>query len=68
LVHIRLDGPIKDAVKEGYYKMNMKARLDSDNIIAYERDEDAQGHLCVRANGTQEYVPAVQLKKELGLP
>ena len=68
LIHIKTFGPIHDALKDGYYQMNMKARLDGDNIIAYERDEDAQGHLCVRSNGVQDYVPAAQLKKELGLP
>jgi hypothetical protein len=68
LVHIKNDGAVAGAVKDGYYQMNMKARLDGDNIIAYERDEDAPGHLCVRANGEMPYVPAAQLKKELGLP
>jgi predicted Zn finger-like uncharacterized protein len=68
LIHIKNFGPIRDAVKDGYYQMNMKARLDGDNIIAYERDEDAQGHLSVRSNGDMVYVPAAQLKKELELP
>lgn len=68
LTHIKTFGPIRTYVVDGYYKMNMKARLDSDNIIAYERDEDNAGHLCVRANGAVDFVPAAQLKKELGLP
>ena len=65
LAHIRTFGPIHDAVKEGYYVMNLKARANGKDIVAYERDEDAQGHLCVRANGEVSYVPAMQLKKEL---
>ena len=68
LEHIKNFGPIRTYVVEGYYKMNMKARLDGDNIIAYERDEDNAGHLCVRANGAVDFVPPAQLKKELGLP
>jgi hypothetical protein len=68
LNHINTFGPIRDAVKDGYYQMNMKARVDGDNVIAYERDIDSQGHLCVRANGDVVYVPADQLKKELGNP
>jgi hypothetical protein len=68
LEFIKTFGPIRDAVKEGYYVINLKARLQGGDIIAYERDEDNQGHLCVRSNGEMSYVPAAQLKKELGLP
>ena len=68
LLHINNFGPIYTAVKEGYYKINVKARLTDGDIIAYERDEDHQGHLCVRSNGDVDYVSVAKLKQELGLP
>jgi hypothetical protein len=68
LDYIKTFGPIREAVKDGYYQINLKARLEGGDIIAYERDEDNQGHLAVRSNGDVAYVPAAQLKKELGLP
>ena len=62
-------GPIRDSVNEGYYQVNLMARLSSDNIIAFERDGDeTKGHLCVRANGDISTVSAAQLKKELNIP
>lgn len=68
LESIKNFGPIRDSVNEGYYQINVTARLGSDNIIAFERDPDAAGHLCVRANGDISYTPAAQLKKELNIP
>jgi predicted Zn finger-like uncharacterized protein len=68
LQYIKRDGPIYEAVKEGYYKINMKAKLPSNDIIAYERDIDMTGHLCVRVGGDIGYVPLPELKAALGLP
>jgi hypothetical protein len=68
LAYIKRDfGPIHDYVKDGYYQMNMKARLQGGDIIAYERDEYDQGYLAVRSNGDVDFVPAVQFRKEMDL-
>ncbi len=67
LQHIKTFGPIRDAVKEGYYKINVTARLDGANIIAYERDKDHQGYLSVMGNGDVRYVPEAEWKAALGI-
>ncbi|HZZ79187.1 MAG TPA: hypothetical protein VFE62_11750 [Gemmataceae bacterium] len=66
LDYIKTFGPIRDAVKDGYYKMNYSARLDSASVIAYERDIDQGRHLCVRGDGSVDYVPLAELKTILG--
>jgi hypothetical protein len=66
LEYIKTFGPIRDAVAEGYYKMNFNATLDGGSVIAYERDIDKGTHLCVRGSGQVEYVPVAELKAILG--
>jgi hypothetical protein len=67
LEHIKTFGPICDAVKKGYYKMNFNARLESGSVIAYERDIDTgQKHLCAFFGGDVDYVPLAELKTVLG--
>lgn len=67
LEHIKTFGPIREAVKDGYYKMNFNARLESGSVIAYERDIDVgEQHLCVRGDGSVDHVPLAELKKILG--
>ena len=66
LDYIKTYGPIRDAVKEGYYKMNFNARLEGSSVIAYERDIDKGAHLCVRGDGSVDYVPLAELKTILG--
>lgn len=67
LQYIKTYGPIHDAVKEGYYKMNFSARPDGSSVIAYERDMDnGQKHLCAFYSGTVDYVPLADLKMMLG--
>lgn len=60
-------GPIRDAIKEGYYVLNLRADPSSgQSIVAYERDEDQGRHLCVRGDGSVDYVPVSTLKGLLG--
>lgn len=66
LDYIKSAAPLRDAIKEGYYVVNLSAEpTKMDSIIAYERDEDNGRHLCVRGDTTVMYVPAVTLKKAL---
>jgi ribosomal protein S27E len=67
LVYIKDYGPIKGAVKDGYYKMNFSARAEGTSIVAYERDIDrGDKHLCAFYSGTVDYVPVAELKTILG--
>src|SRR5207244_3055446 len=69
LLYIQRDfTPGHDAMKEGYYKINVKAQTGTAEILAGERDKDNQGHLVVRTNGTIEYVPEEEWKKAMGIP
>jgi hypothetical protein len=68
LLSIKTFASIRDAVKDGSIQVNMNARPGSSDILAYERDEDITGHLCVRANGEMASVAKAQLKTELKLP
>jgi len=62
-------GPIRDAVKEGYYQMNLKARLEGGDIICWERDIDiGDRYLCVMGDGSVDYVSLADWKKALGKP
>jgi hypothetical protein len=66
---LRQDVAIHGAIKEGYYKVNMKAEpFSSHSIIAYERDIDATGYLSVRGDGSVDYVPLAELKNAGGIP
>jgi len=58
--------PVHDAIKEGYYIMNMKAQGGND-IVAGERDLDHAGHLVVFYSGSVEYVPEAEWKKTIGI-
>ena len=40
LEYIKNFGPIRDSVKDGYYKMNFNARREAASVIAYEADID----------------------------
>jgi ribosomal protein S27E len=67
LEYIKTFGPIRDSVKDGYYKMNFNARLEGSSVIAYESDIDnGQAHLCVRGDGSVDHVPLAELKTILG--
>ena len=55
--------PGYDAIKEGYYKVNVKAKAGTSEIVAGERDEDVGGHLVVRSNAAVEHVPVAEFKK-----
>lgn len=69
LAYIKRDyGPVHDAIKEGYYKVNVKVQPGSNEILAGERDIDAPGHFIVRANGTIEHVPEAEFKKAFNIP
>ena len=70
LADLKTEGNVYQWVKEGFYQMNMKAdHRGTDDIVAYERDEDVGGvHLCVKANNFIGYVSAQDLKKALGNP
>jgi hypothetical protein len=61
-------GPLRDYIKEGYYVVNMKARLESSSIIAYENALDQGRYLCVLGNGEVDYLPEAEWKKLLGKP
>lgn len=57
---------IHEAVSDGYYVMNMRADLGTaQSVIAYERDLDQPGHLCVRGDASVDYVPQAMLKELL---
>ena len=57
---------IHDTIAEGYYQMNMRADVGtSTSIIAYERDIDRTGHLCVMGDTSVDYVPLPTLKAAL---
>lgn len=59
-------GPIRDAIKEGYYVVNLKARFEGASIVAYERDIDSAGYLCAMGDGDVRYVSEVDWKAALG--
>jgi hypothetical protein len=59
-------GPIHDSIKEGYYKMNMNARLDGGSVICYERDIYPQGYQCVMGSGEVRDLSDAELKAALG--
>jgi hypothetical protein len=67
--YIKGQGQIRSRIVNGYYLMNLTARMDgSGEIIAYVRDAEASGHLCIRSSNEIGYVSASKLKQELGLP
>jgi hypothetical protein len=54
---------IHEAIRDGYYVMNMNARMDSSSIIAYERDIDrGDKHLCVMGDCSVDYLPVQEVK------
>jgi hypothetical protein len=58
---------IHEAISDGYYVMNMRADVgSSSSIIAYERDIDRTGHLCVMGDTSVDYVPLQVLKDSVG--
>lgn len=59
-------GPIHDYIKEGYYQMNMNARLEGSSVICYERDMYAQGYQCVMGSGEVKDISDAELKAALG--
>lgn len=65
LDYIKQQGPIYEAVKDGYYKINMKAKQSANSVIAYERDIDNQGYLAVKGDTSVDYVTADELKQAL---
>jgi hypothetical protein len=67
LNYIRTFGPIHEAVKSGYYQMNMKAKLTSNDIIAHEQEMDGKGYLSVKGDGSVHLVPEAEWKAALGI-
>ena len=66
LAYIQRDyRPVHDAIKEGYYRVNVKAKSGTSDIVAGERDEDTTGHLVVRGNGSIEHIPVADWKKAM---
>jgi hypothetical protein len=59
-------GPIHNYIKDGYYQMNMSARLDGSSVICYERDVYPQGYQCVMGSGEVRDVSDAALKAALG--
>lgn len=58
---------IHDAIKKGYYKVNLSADPNAPaSIIAFESTVDRQGYLCVHGDASVDYVSAEKLKKLLG--
>jgi hypothetical protein len=62
----RDSGPIHDYIKEGYYQMNMNARLEGSSVICYERDMYSQGYQCVMGSGEVKDLSDAELKAALG--
>jgi hypothetical protein len=60
---------LHNAVKvEKTYSINLKARLDGDEIVAFETEMYVEGYSCIRANGQIGLVPEKELKAALGIP
>jgi hypothetical protein len=70
LTYIRRDSPaIHKLLKEGFYTMNMKAQVNTGtSIIAYEPGMYPNGYLCVRGDGSVDYVNQADWKQGLGIP
>ncbi|MSQ97305.1 MAG: hypothetical protein EXR98_22500 [Gemmataceae bacterium] len=65
----RQAGAIHNKIKvEKFYTVNVKAKMASDDILAFETELYSEGYRCVRANNALEYVPEKQLKATLGIP
>jgi microcompartment protein CcmK/EutM len=62
LVYIERDfRPVQQAIKDGYYKVNMRAQLTGAHVIAHERDEDRDGFLAVMGDGDIRYLRQAEL-------
>jgi hypothetical protein len=56
-----------NAVKDKEYTMNLKARVGSEDVVAYETEAyDDKTYYCVRANGQMEYLAPDALRAALG--
>jgi hypothetical protein len=67
---IRLQGgAIHNKIKvEKFYTINVKARMASEDIVAFETELYIEGYRCVRANNEVGFVPEKELKMALGIP
>ena len=67
---MKRDSPkIHDAIKaEKYYTVNVKARLGSSDIIAYETEIYSNGYYAARADNSMGFVSAPELKAGVGQP
>jgi hypothetical protein len=55
------------AITDGYYTINLKARQGSQDIVAYETEGDGSNlHYFARADGSVDAMPGDQLKAALG--
>jgi hypothetical protein len=69
LASIKRDSPaIHAAIKDGYYKVNLRAAASGTDVIAYEHEADSAGHLSILGNGDIVFLPEPALKKALGTP
>lgn len=56
---------LAEAINEKYYVLNLKAKVGSGGVIAYEELLDAGSHLAVRTDGSVALIPPDELKKLL---
>ncbi len=60
---------IHEGIKtERFYTMNMKARLGTDDILAYETQMYSDGYYCIRATGQLGLVSQKEWQAALGIP
>ncbi|MBI2807635.1 MAG: hypothetical protein HYX68_21860 [Planctomycetes bacterium] len=69
LNYIRRDSfQIHNAIKEDkFYTMNVKARLDTKSIIAYETEAYDEGYYCIQSDGSIGIVSEKDWKASLGI-
>ena len=53
---------IHDSIKEKFYTMNMKARLDTDSIICCETEPYNEGYYAVKSGGTIGFISPQEAK------